>query len=167
MITLEMSKSTGKPVLPGDVMFTVAQLSRKSQENEAMSFRHDIGKIQRNHKAGVVVFDMSEEDAIKLIQFNNEIHDRVANFRILKELEIERGRIFGILDKPSNSKGFRKGYKNEWDNGRGYNKKRGKNDGYRRDNNRRDRYYENSVYRSRYRDSRDVPKGKRYSDNGW
>merc|ERR1719203_248664 len=64
MITLEMSKSTGKPVLPGDVMFTVSQLSKKSRENGQLAFDSYIGKIQRNNQTGVVVFDMNVSSII-------------------------------------------------------------------------------------------------------
>jgi ATP-dependent RNA helicase DDX21 len=57
--TVEMTNSRGRPISPGDVMFTVSKLSRMSQkDSEGLSFDGDVGKIQTNHETGNAVFDM-------------------------------------------------------------------------------------------------------------
>ena len=57
--TIEMSNSRGRPVSPGDVMFTVSKLSRMSRQDDELEFDSDVGKIQSNPETGVAVFDMS------------------------------------------------------------------------------------------------------------
>ena len=57
--TVEMTNSRGRPISPGDVMFTVSKLSRMSQKDGGdLQFDGDIGKIQTN-EAGNAVFDMN------------------------------------------------------------------------------------------------------------
>jgi len=57
--TVEMTNSRGRPVSPGDVMFTVSKLSKMSQrEGGEMNFDCDVGKIQANTETGNAVFDM-------------------------------------------------------------------------------------------------------------
>jgi ATP-dependent RNA helicase DDX21 len=57
--TVEMTNSKGRPVSPGDVMFTVSKLSRLAQKDGTLEFDNDVGKIQSNFDAGTAVFDMS------------------------------------------------------------------------------------------------------------
>ena len=59
LATVEMTNSRGRPVSPGDVMFTVGKLSRMSKREGEVAFDSDIGKIQANPESGVAVFDMS------------------------------------------------------------------------------------------------------------
>lgn len=57
--TVEMTNSRGRPISPGDVMFTVSKLSRMSQrDGGVLMFDGDVGKIQANHETGNAVFDM-------------------------------------------------------------------------------------------------------------
>lgn len=56
--TVEMSNSKGRPVSPGDVMFTVGKLSRMSRNEGDIVFDSDVGKIQANPDSGVCFFDM-------------------------------------------------------------------------------------------------------------
>ena len=59
--TVEMSNSRGRPVSPGDVMFTVGKLSRMSRGEEgegSLIFDSDVGKIQANPETGIAFFDM-------------------------------------------------------------------------------------------------------------
>ncbi len=57
-VSIEMSNSKGRPVSPGDVMFTVSKLSRMSRKESDLEFESNVGKIQCNHDSGVAVFDM-------------------------------------------------------------------------------------------------------------
>ena len=50
MVTVEMSNEKGRPVAPGDVMFTVSKLSRMSRHEGDLVFDNDVGKIQSNLK---------------------------------------------------------------------------------------------------------------------
>ena len=94
--TVEMTNSRGRPISPGDVMFTVSKLSRMSQkEGEESSFDGDVGKIQTNYDTGSAIFDMGVEDAKRLVEFSKDIDAGGAVFSMMKELEIERGRNFG------------------------------------------------------------------------
>lgn len=92
--TVEMVNTQGRPVQPGDVMFTVSKISRMSQQSD-LRFESDIGKIQANAVTGVAVFDMGVDDAKNLLKFSKDIEAGGAEFRILKELELERGANFG------------------------------------------------------------------------
>ena len=94
--TVEMTNSRGRPISPGDVMFTVSKLSRMSQkEGGDATFDGDIGKIQTNYETGNAVFDMGVEDAKRLVEFSKDIDAGGAVFSLMKEMEIERGRNFG------------------------------------------------------------------------
>eukprot|EP00578_Thalassiosira_sp_NH16_P017946 CAMPEP_0181105396 /NCGR_PEP_ID=MMETSP1071-20121207/15968_1 /TAXON_ID=35127 /ORGANISM="Thalassiosira sp., Strain NH16" /LENGTH=787 /DNA_ID=CAMNT_0023188717 /DNA_START=347 /DNA_END=2707 /DNA_ORIENTATION=+ len=94
--TVEMTNSRGRPISPGDVMFTVSKLARMSQKDGGdQQFEGDVGKIQTNFETGNAVFDMGIEDAKRLVGFSADIDAGGAVFSIMKELEIERGRDFG------------------------------------------------------------------------
>eukprot|EP01082_Thalassiosira_pseudonana_P012950 g12155.t1.1.5e17418b g12155 g12155.t1 contig6:1331492-1334159(+) len=94
--TVEMTNSKGRPVSPGDVMFTVSKLSRMSQKDGGeLQFDGEIGKIQTNFESGNAVFDMGVEDAKRLVEFSQDIDAGGAQFSLMKELEIERGQNFG------------------------------------------------------------------------
>lgn len=58
LATVQMSNSRGRPVSPGDVMFTVGKLSRMSRQEGDITFDSDVGKIQANPETGVALFDM-------------------------------------------------------------------------------------------------------------
>ena len=140
--TVEMTNSRGRPISPGDVMFTVSKLSRMSQKDGGdLQFDGDVGKIQINQESGNAVFDMGVsnacfgltwlhhlimrnmltyrtrpirpcqvEDAKRLVKFSVDIDAGGAQFSIMKELEIERGRNFGqSLDRGGRG-GGRGGY---------------------------------------------------------
>lgn len=93
--TVEMTNSLGRNVGPGDVMFTISKLSRMSHQGSELSFDADVGKIKLNPEQGTAVFDMAFEDAKNLIEFSKGVDAGGANFRLIQELEIERGRHFG------------------------------------------------------------------------
>lgn len=95
LATVEMSNSKGRPVSPGDVMFTVGKLARMSRNEGDMTFDSDVGKIQANAETGVAIFDLGVEDAKRLVEFSKNIDAGGATFSILEELEIERDRNFG------------------------------------------------------------------------
>ena len=95
MATVEMSNVKGRPVSPGDVMFTVSKLSRMSRTEGDLVFDNDVGKIQSNPTTGTAVFDMGVEDAKRLVEFSKDIDAGGAAFTLLKEMEIERGHNFG------------------------------------------------------------------------
>jgi ATP-dependent RNA helicase DDX21 len=95
MATVEMVNTGGRPVAPNDVMFTVGKLARMSQRDDNLSFESDVGKIQANQESGSAIFDMSVEDARRLVEFSANIDTGGTVFSLLKELEIERGRHFG------------------------------------------------------------------------
>lgn len=58
LATVQMSNNKGRPVSPGDVMFTVGKLSRMSRQEGDVTFDSDVGKIQANPETGVALFDM-------------------------------------------------------------------------------------------------------------
>mmetsp|Transcript_9688 Transcript_9688/g.14002 ORF Transcript_9688/g.14002 Transcript_9688/m.14002 type:complete len:881 (+) Transcript_9688:216-2858(+) len=95
--TVEMTNEKGRRVSPGDVMFTVSKLSQMSRRSEdtGISFDPDVGKIQNNAESNKAFFDMSAEDAKKLIEFSKGIEAGGARFSILRELNVERGASFG------------------------------------------------------------------------
>lgn len=95
LVTLEMTNSRGRPVSPGDVMFTVGKLSRTSKRDGDATFDSDIGKIQANPETGVAIFDMGVEDAKNLVAFSKTVDAGGAEFSILDEMVVERGRNFG------------------------------------------------------------------------
>eukprot|EP00579_Thalassiosira_antarctica_P005142 CAMPEP_0201888666 /NCGR_PEP_ID=MMETSP0902-20130614/28149_1 /ASSEMBLY_ACC=CAM_ASM_000551 /TAXON_ID=420261 /ORGANISM="Thalassiosira antarctica, Strain CCMP982" /LENGTH=898 /DNA_ID=CAMNT_0048418983 /DNA_START=122 /DNA_END=2819 /DNA_ORIENTATION=- len=95
--TVEMTNSRGRPISPGDVMFTVSKLARMSQKDGGDGmFDGDVGKIQSNSESGNAIFDMGFEDAKKLVEFSSDIDAGGAVFQILKEMEIA---VTGILDR--------------------------------------------------------------------
>jgi ATP-dependent RNA helicase DDX21 len=59
MTTVEMMNSKGRPVSPGDVMYTVSKLSKMSRSQGGSVFESDVGKIQSNSDSGTAIFDMS------------------------------------------------------------------------------------------------------------
>lgn len=67
--TVEMMNTKGRPVSPGDVMFTVGKLSRMSRTDGGISFDSDIGKIQANPETGVAFFDMGVSKGGHLLWF--------------------------------------------------------------------------------------------------
>mmetsp|Transcript_59682 Transcript_59682/g.121692 ORF Transcript_59682/g.121692 Transcript_59682/m.121692 type:complete len:849 (-) Transcript_59682:1378-3924(-) len=110
LVTLEMSNNRGRPVSAGDVMFTVGKLARMSQrEGDDVTFESDVGKIQPNHETGISIFDMGVEDAKKLVEFSKTVEAGGADFKILDELEIERGRNFGRQGGRGGGRGGRGG----------------------------------------------------------
>merc|ERR1712038_342615 len=143
----EMSNNRGRNVQPGDVMFTVSKLSRMSQQSD-VRFDSDVGKIQANPSTGIAVFDMGVEDAKKLIEFSKDLNAGGAEFRILRELELERGRNFG-RDMRGRGGGRGGGYGRGRGGGRGgrggyggYGRGRGGGGGY---NSRYERYDNNGY----------------------
>jgi len=95
LTTIEMTNSQGRSIAPNDVMFTVNKLAKMSQRDEDLAFTADIGKIQSNFETGSAMFDMDVEDAKKLVEFSSGVEAGGAQFTILKEIEVERGRNFG------------------------------------------------------------------------
>jgi len=98
-VTVEMSNSKGRQVSPGDVMFTVSKLARMSRGTDeadpSEGFNGEVGKIQAFPETGVAAFDMGVEDGKKLIEFSKEVNAGGAVFKVLEEIQIERGRNFG------------------------------------------------------------------------
>lgn len=113
MATIEMSNSRGRPVSPGDVMFTVSKLSRMSRREGDLGFEGDVGKIQSNFETGTAVFDMSVEDAKRLVEFSKDIDAGGASFTILKQMDVERGRNFGMPSRRRDYNGKFQGRGNE------------------------------------------------------
>lgn len=106
LATVEMTNSRGRPVSPGDVMFTVGKLSRMSRQEGDLTFDSDVGKIQSNPESGVAFFDMGVEDAKRLVEFSKNIEAGGAVFSILENIEIERDRNFGRpMRKFNNNRG--------------------------------------------------------------
>lgn len=95
MATVQMSNRRSQSLTANDVMFTVGKLSRMSQSNKELAFDSDVGKMQVDSNSNVVLFDMSLQDADKLIAFSKDIDAGGSTFQILKELEVERDRNFG------------------------------------------------------------------------
>jgi len=165
MATVEMSNSKGRPVSPGDVMFTVSKLSRMSRREGDTTFDNDVGKIQSNPETGTAVFDMGVEDAKNLVDFSKDIEAGGAAFTLLKEMEIERGRNFGkSFDRRGGGGGGGRG-------GRYNGDRRGGGGGYRGRNNygggnSRNNYghrNSNSHYRPRSKSNYD---GRQRDDGG-
>jgi ATP-dependent RNA helicase DDX21 len=109
--TVEMSipgKRGG--VLANDVLFTVSKLSRLShRDTSGGTFDSDVGKIQCNEDSGTAVFDMGVEDAKRLIEFSKTVDAGGAQFEIIHELEVSRGRDFG-RDFNNRGRGGGRGY---------------------------------------------------------
>lgn len=121
MATVEMSNSRGRPVAPGDVMFTVNKLSRMSKQEGDYVFDGDIGKIDANPDTGVAHFDMGVEDAKKLVEFSKSVDAGGAVFSILEQIEIERDHNFGRVGRTGGGRfdGNRRGGGYRDDNWRG------------------------------------------------
>lgn len=68
LATVEMTNSRGRPVSPGDVMFTVGKLSRMSNQEGDVKFESDVGKIQANPETGVAFFDMGVSELSSHVQ---------------------------------------------------------------------------------------------------
>ena len=77
--TLEMINTEGRPVQPGDVMFTVSKLSRMSREKDDLRFDSDVGKIQANRETGVAVFDMGVSISSQSIAIQFYLHLSLEN----------------------------------------------------------------------------------------
>lgn len=107
LATVEMKNTNGRPLAPNDVMFTVSKLARMSQREGELTFDSDIGKIQTN--GGSALFDMSIEDARKLVEFSKDVDAGGSVFSLLKEMEIERDRFFGQNDRNGRGGGDRFG----------------------------------------------------------
>ena len=142
LTTIEMAFEQGnRNVSPADVMFTVSKIARLIRRENDEQFLADVGKIITNSESGTAMFDMSFDEANKLIEYCDE-NDNIgggATFSILKEMDIQRGRSFGMGPQ----------------RGKGRNNYRGGGGGYRGNNNRGD-----GGYRGRRNDSRG-----RYDDN--
>ena len=143
LATVEMSNVNGRTVTPGDVMYTISKLSRMSKQSDEHKFDGDVGKIKANAQSGVAVFDVGVEDAKNLVEFSKGVDAGGARFRILKELELERDRNFGRMDRAGRGggrgRGGRGGYSNSYNS---YNKggsygggRGGRGGGYRRNSN--------------------------------
>eukprot|EP00816_Leptocylindrus_hargravesii_P008448 CAMPEP_0196813594 /NCGR_PEP_ID=MMETSP1362-20130617/37816_1 /TAXON_ID=163516 /ORGANISM="Leptocylindrus danicus, Strain CCMP1856" /LENGTH=841 /DNA_ID=CAMNT_0042189905 /DNA_START=190 /DNA_END=2716 /DNA_ORIENTATION=+ len=94
-LTVEMTNGGGRAISPGDVMFTVSKLARLSRKegdetDDDVSFDPDVGKIQSNFETGSAMFDMSVEDAKKLVAFSQEMDNTAgAVFSIMDEIGID------------------------------------------------------------------------------
>lgn len=97
LATVEMVNTRGRPVSAGDVMFTVSKLARMSRKEGGEGFDSEVGKIQANPETGVAIFDMSVEDAKRLVEFTKTVDAGGAEFSILDTLEVERDRNFGRM----------------------------------------------------------------------
>jgi len=119
--TIEMTNVNGRSVSPGDVMFTVSKLARMSRNNEDsdLIFESEIGKIQSSANNISAFFDMSVEDAKKLVEFSKNIDAGGARFAIAKEMEIERDSSFGQQRTFTGRGGGRGGGSTFRDSGRG------------------------------------------------
>ena len=185
LATIEMSNTGGRPVSPGDVMYTISKLSRMSQDSDNR-FDGDVGKIRADQRKGVAVFDVGVEDAKNLIEFSKDVEAGGASFRILKELELQRDQNFGRMAGGRGGRGRggyggrgggrgrgrgggRGGYQNSYNSyGRGGGGGRG--GGYRRDNNS----YNDNRRSGGYSNNRGYSSGGRggggssqQSDDGW
>jgi ATP-dependent RNA helicase DDX21 len=139
LATVEMSNTRGRPVSPGDVMFTVNKLARMSRRegDGVFSFDGEVGKIQANPESGVANFDMSVDDAKKLVEFSKTVDAGGNEFSVLETIEIERDRNFGKTFRSGGGKIDSRGggYRGGGGGGGGYrgNSSSGGNQG-RRDN---------------------------------
>ena len=149
MATVEMSTQEGRQIGPNDVMYAVSKLARMSHKSEdsGMAFDSDVGKIQPGSLDRTTsVFDMSVEDAKKLVAFSKEQDSNGAIFEILHELDIERDRNFGRPERGGGRGGGRGGDRRGNFNDRGGrgsygNRNGGDRGGYRgRSNDRFDRH---------------------------
>jgi ATP-dependent RNA helicase DDX21 len=161
LITIEMAFEQGnRNVSPADVMFTVSKIARMIRRENDEQFLADVGKIITNSESGTAMFDMTFDEANKLIEYCDE-NDNVgggATFSVLKEMDIQRDRYFGM--GPQRGKG-RNNYRGGGGGYRGNNNYRG-DGGYRgRRNDNRGRYDDNR--RGGYDNRRN--NNRRYDDN--
>merc|ERR1712151_804069 len=184
LVTIEMSFGNEgggrRNVSPADVMFTVSKIARmiRRDNDGGEQFLADVGKIITNPESGTAMFDMTYDEANKLIEFCDE-NDNVgggASFSMLKEMDITRGRNFGMNSprrggnnyrggggyRGNNYRGGYRGNNNRYgDNEHGrYDNRRGGYDNNRRSNNRR--WDDNSNSDGRRRNPRRFS-----SDRGW
>jgi hypothetical protein len=139
MSTVQMVNDNGSPVAANNVMFTVGKLSRMSRREDGegvgdLSFDSEIGKIQTKADGSAAIFDMSSQDAKKLVEFSKDVDAGGAKFSLLKELAVERGRNFGSGGKfgdRGGGGGGRFGRDNRQGGGRGDFRKNNSNDQYR------------------------------------
>merc|ERR1712127_269124 len=105
--TVEMTNDGKKSVSSGDVMFTVSKLARESRKTaeENQWFESDVGKIQINFDTGSAMFDMTVDDAKKLVEYSGNIDTGGAVFKILEEIGISRGRNFGMSNNRGGGRG--------------------------------------------------------------
>merc|ERR1712003_143883 len=120
-------------------MSTVSKIARLiRRENDDDQFMADVGKIITNPDSGTAMFDMSYDEAQKLIDYCND-NDNVgggASFNILKQMDIQRGRNFGqSFPQRRNGRNYQGGggYRGNNSNYQG----RGDGGGYRGNNNNR------------------------------
>jgi len=174
LVTIEMSFEQGnRNVSPADVMFTVSKIARMiRRENDGEQFLADVGKIITNPESGTAMFDMTFDEANTLIEFcdGNDDVGGGASFSILKEMDIQRGRYFG-MNPNRGGRGRNDNYRggggyrgNNQGRGGGYrgNNYQGRGGGYRGNNNR-DGGYEDR--RGGYNDRRGGYNNKRGNNN--
>lgn len=90
MATVEMKNARGRSLSASDVMYTVNKLARMSRDgDEETMFDGDVGRIEAD-SSDSAVFDMSIEDAKKLVAFSKNIDAGGSTFSLLKELEVDR-----------------------------------------------------------------------------
>jgi len=140
--TIEMSfeKTAGasRNVSPADVMFTVSKIARliRRENDDDQKFMADVGKIITNPDSGTAMFDMSYDEAQKLIDYCNDNDDvgGGASFNILKQMDIQRGRNFGqSFPQRRNGRNYQGG-RGGGGGYRGNNQGRGGGGGYRGNN---------------------------------
>lgn len=90
MATVEMKNGRGRSLSASDVMYTVNKLARMSRDgDEETKFDGDVGRIEADFSDSAV-FDMSIEDAKKLVVFSKNVEAGGSTFTLLKELEVDR-----------------------------------------------------------------------------
>ena len=118
--TLEMKGREGRSVAANEVMFTVGKLSRLSQDvGGDVAFANTVGKIQINPETGSAFFDMSLNEAKKLVAFSKDVGAGGNEFSLVKEMEIERDRSFGSNSNGRNGGGGRGDRNGGWYGGGG------------------------------------------------
>jgi len=159
LVTVEMSSNQGYRIVPRDVMSAVREMSCISQSSEAMAFECVVGKIQSNSETGTAAFDMSAEDGRRLIEFSRTVHTDSTKFKILEQLEIERGRDFGYTHDRRDRRNGR-GWRENGNQNRDRYNSRGQDNRFRGNN----RKYENEFPRYEKSESKSKSKNNRWSD---
>lgn len=120
---MSFEEGSNRNVSPADVMFTVSKIGRLIRNEQDEHFLADIGKIVPNPESGTAMFDMDFNEADTLMEYcaNHANVGGGAQFSILKEIDIQRDRYFG-MDPNRRGRG-----RNNYRGGGGY---RG-NDNYR------------------------------------